>query len=61
LLLELNQPGAALREFEASLAHTPQRRGGLSGAAHAAEMAGDSAKADEFKKQLLALSSTGAN
>jgi tetratricopeptide (TPR) repeat protein len=61
LLLELNRPGVALREFEASLANTPGRRGGLSGAARAAELAGDSTKAGEFKKQLLALSSATPN
>ena len=49
LLLEQNQPGEALREFEASLANAPGRRGGLTGAARAAEMAGDSAQAEEFR------------
>jgi tetratricopeptide (TPR) repeat protein len=57
LLLELNQLPEALREFETSLANTPRRRGGLYGAARAAEMAGDSTKAGEFQKQFLALSS----
>ena len=61
LLLELNQAPVALREFEASLANTPRRRGGLYGAARAAEMAGDSTKAGEFQKQLLALNSATAN
>jgi tetratricopeptide (TPR) repeat protein len=52
LLLEQNQPGEALREFETSLVSAPGRRGGLSGAARAAELTGDSAKAEQFKKQV---------
>ena len=55
LLLEQNQPGEALREFETSLVNAPGRRRGLSGAARAAELAGDSAKAEQFKKQLRVL------
>jgi tetratricopeptide (TPR) repeat protein len=54
LLLEQNQPGEALREFETSLVNAPGRRGALSGAARAAELAGDSAKSEQFKKQLRA-------
>ena len=61
LLLELNRPVEALREFEVSLANAPRRRGGLSGATRAAELAGDSTKADHFKKQLLALGSATTN
>jgi hypothetical protein len=61
LLLELHRPTEALREFEASLANTPRRRGGLSGAARAAELAGDSTKAESFRKQLLALDSATTN
>lgn len=61
LLLELNRAAMALPEFEASLANAPQRRGGLSGAARAAELAGDSTKADRFKKKLLALGSITTN
>lgn len=54
LLLEQNQPGEALREFETSLVNAPGRRGSLSGAARAAELTGDAAKAEQFKKQLRA-------
>jgi tetratricopeptide (TPR) repeat protein len=54
LLLEQNQPGEALREFETSLVNAPGRRGALSGAARAAELAGDLAKSEQFKKQLRA-------
>ena len=52
---------AAVRELEAWLANTSRRRGALYGAARAAEMAGNSTKAAEFRKQLLALSSATAN
>jgi tetratricopeptide (TPR) repeat protein len=40
LLLEQNQPGLALKEFETALANTPGRRGALQGAAHAAALVG---------------------
>lgn len=49
LLLELNRPREALREFESSLAHSPRRRGALSGAARAAELSGDQRKAAQFQ------------
>jgi len=38
LLLEQNQSGLALKEFETALANTPGRRGALQGAAHATEL-----------------------
>lgn len=38
LLLELNRPADALKEFERALAMTPQRRGGFAGASLAREM-----------------------
>jgi tetratricopeptide (TPR) repeat protein len=38
LLLELNRPQDALKEFERALAMTPQRHGALMGSAHAREM-----------------------
>jgi predicted Zn-dependent protease len=56
LLLELKEPAAALREFEASLVNTPNRFNGLYGAARAAALAGDRGKAEGFYKQLLTLS-----
>src|SRR5271167_400982 len=40
LLLERNQPGLALKEFEVALANAPGRRGALQGAAHAAQLSG---------------------
>jgi tetratricopeptide (TPR) repeat protein len=54
LLLELKQPAAALREFEASLVNTPNRFNGLYGAARAAALAGDRKRAETFYKQLVA-------
>jgi hypothetical protein len=52
LLLELNQPAAALAEYEASLATAPNRFRTLYGAAKAAEAAGDKAKAKGYFQQL---------
>jgi hypothetical protein len=40
LLLEQNQQGLALKEFEIALANAPGRHGALQGAAHAAELSG---------------------
>ena len=48
LLLELGQPGPALQEFEATLTAQPNRFRSLFGAARAAELAGDAAKARAF-------------
>ena len=55
LLLELGQPAAALKEFEASRMVEPNRFRGLLGAAHAAELAGDKAKAKDYYADLLKL------
>jgi len=52
LLLELNQPAAAMAEYEASLKRAPKRLAGLYGAAHAAKLAGDSAKANRYFSEL---------
>ncbi len=38
LMLEQNQPGLALKEFNAALANAPGRRGAVQGAAQAAEL-----------------------
>jgi tetratricopeptide (TPR) repeat protein len=56
MLLELNQPAAALKEFEASQQREPNRFRGIYGAARAAEAAGERQKAAEYFKKLLALS-----
>jgi hypothetical protein len=55
LLLELNQPAQALPEFEASLRTDLNRLNGLYGAARAAELSGDRAKASTYYANLVAL------
>jgi tetratricopeptide (TPR) repeat protein len=55
MLLELKQPGPALREFEKSLAEYPNRMRGFYGAAKAAETSGNRQKAAEYYKKLVAL------
>ena len=52
MLLELKQPAAAEPEFEASLKRAPKRLTGLYGAAHAAKLAGDSARANRYFAEL---------
>ena len=56
LLLELQQPGAALHEFETSLRSAPNRFNGLYGAARAARLAADQKKAKTYYGKILALS-----
>ncbi|HYE14446.1 MAG TPA: hypothetical protein VD968_08410 [Pyrinomonadaceae bacterium] len=56
LLLELKQPAAALREFEAALRSAPNRFNGLYGAARAANLAADRRKAKAYYGKLVALS-----
>jgi tetratricopeptide (TPR) repeat protein len=58
LLLELGQPAKALAEFEASQKTDPNRFHGLAGAARAAEVVGDAAKAKTYHTQLLELAKT---
>jgi tetratricopeptide (TPR) repeat protein len=55
LLLELDQPGEALQEFEVSQRSEPNRFRGLYGAARAAELAGDLEKAHTYYEQLVNL------
>ena len=55
MLLELNQPALALKEFEASMAKEPNRFRGLSGAAKAAALAGDGEKAKALYGRLVLL------
>ena len=56
LLLELNQPGQALKEFETSLQREPNRFNGIYGAARAAELSGHRDKAGKFYASLITLS-----
>ncbi len=55
LLLDLNQPAQALVEFEASGAREPNRFNGLFGAARAAELSGNTAKAKTLYARLVTL------
>ena len=55
MLLELKQPAAALKEFEASQQREPNRFRNYLGSALAAEMAGDRAKAAGYYQKLLVL------
>ncbi len=55
MLLELKQPEAALKEFEASQRREPNRFRNYLGCAHAADMAGDRAKASAYYQKLVGL------
>ncbi len=55
MLLELNQPAAAMVEFEATLHTAPNRFDALSGAARAAKLSGDNAKAKTYYAKLLSI------
>jgi tetratricopeptide (TPR) repeat protein len=55
MLLELKQPDAALKEFEASQRREPNRFRNYLGSARAAEMAGDRAKATAYYRKLIDL------
>jgi hypothetical protein len=55
MLLDLNQPALALVEFEASATREPNRLNGLFGAARAAELSGNTAKAKALYARAVAL------
>ncbi|HEX7968274.1 MAG TPA: hypothetical protein VF502_08640 [Stellaceae bacterium] len=55
LLLDLDQPAEAMREYEATLAADPKRFRSVFGAAQAAEKSGDLAKARSYYESLAAL------
>ena len=55
LLLMLDQPANALEAYERSLADAPNRFNGLTGAARAAQLAGDRAKASAYYAQAAKL------
>ena len=52
VLLALERPAEAVREFEAALARAPRRSASLSGLVRAAERAGDEAKAEASRTEL---------
>jgi hypothetical protein len=56
LLLDLNQPAQALSEYERSLTADPGSRS-LYGAAKAAGLSGDHARAKDYHRQLVMLGS----
>ena len=53
LLLDLNRPSEALKEFEATLTEEPSRFRSLYGAAEAAKLAGDRQTAQTYFRRLL--------
>jgi tetratricopeptide (TPR) repeat protein len=53
MLVEMKQPENALAEYEKSMKIDPNRFNGLAGAAHAAEVAHQAAKANTYYSQLL--------
>ena len=55
LLLSSNQPDKALEAYERSLKDSPNRLNGLSGAARAAQLAGDRSKAHAYYVQVAKL------
>jgi tetratricopeptide (TPR) repeat protein len=59
LLLELDRPADALKEYEQSLAVSPNRFNGLYGAGRSAELAGDQIKARRYYRKLVQTSSLG--
>ena len=59
MLLELNRPGEALKEFERTLAKEPNRFRAMSGAARAATAARDAQTARKYYGQLLTVAQRG--
>jgi tetratricopeptide (TPR) repeat protein len=55
MMLDMNRPEQALAEYEADLKFNPNRFNGLYGAAHAAEMAGQSEKSNTYYARLVQL------
>jgi len=55
MLLELNQPVAAMVEFEATLHTAPNRFNAVAGAARAAKLSGNSEKARDYYGKLLSM------
>jgi tetratricopeptide (TPR) repeat protein len=55
MLLETNQPGAALAEYEKALTRTPARFRSYFGAAKAASQTGDTVRAKRYYRKLVAM------
>jgi tetratricopeptide (TPR) repeat protein len=61
MLLELKRPAEALTEYQAALKNSPNRFDSLYGAAHAAQLAGDSAGANAYFTKLMEISAPTAD
>jgi tetratricopeptide (TPR) repeat protein len=61
MLLELKRPSEALTEYQAALKNSPNRFNSLFGAAHAAQLAGDSAAANAWYAKLMEISAPTAD
>jgi predicted Zn-dependent protease len=61
MLLEMNQPAQAVREYEVSLNRAPNRFKTLHGVARASELAGDRDKARMYYAKLIAVASASDN
>ncbi len=59
MLLLANQPAQALKEFEETLTREPRRFRAVYGAAHAAQLSGDRAKARTYYQQLVEICKNG--
>jgi tetratricopeptide (TPR) repeat protein len=59
LLLELNRPAAALKEYKASLTRAPRRLAGVYGAARAAQLAGSADEARRYYAELIEITKGG--
>ena len=59
MLLELNRPAEALKEFEASQIREPNRFHGFAGAARAAAQSGTTDKAKQYYRRLVELVDKG--
>ena len=55
MLMDMNQPAQALRAYEDSSKREPKRFRTLAGAARAAELSGDTAKAKAYYAELMKL------
>jgi tetratricopeptide (TPR) repeat protein len=61
LLLELKRPSEAVPEYKAALKNSPNRFDSLYGAAHASELAGDTAGANAYYAKLMEISAPTAD
>jgi tetratricopeptide (TPR) repeat protein len=61
MLLELKRLSEALAEYKAALKNSPNRFDSLYGAAHAAQLAGDSAAANAYYAKLMEISAPAAD